>query len=88
MSRRSTVPLEDRCQVARCRSDYDLVYLNKRICDKHWTELCDDKEALYDALSIGIRMRKANENEVTNVHQIDDCCCDASCSDHNSNEAT
>ena len=62
MSRAYRVPLEERCQVSRCRAEYDLIYLERRICDHHWTELAEDREELYEALNVPKKLRDIGDN--------------------------
>ena len=41
------------CDVSRCRNkEYDLVYLNKKICDRCWFKYADSKEVLLEKLNI------------------------------------
>ena len=60
MSKRSRVPVEDRCQVAYCQNEFGLVYLKRRICNFCWDELAAEdqpREALYEALKVPKSLR-------------------------------
>jgi len=50
LGRRSTLLV---CVGKRCRDkDYDLIYLNKKICDRCWFRHAEDKEKLKKHLNI------------------------------------
>jgi len=34
---------DDKCSVNRCRGRPTLTYLGKRLCDKHWLEVCKEE---------------------------------------------
>lgn len=61
MSQRYKVPLEERCEIKGCGSEYGLIYLGRRICEWHWDELAAEgqpKEVLYEALNVPLRKRE------------------------------
>ena len=50
----------DTCQIPRCRRPYDLIYLSRRVCDRHWDRYMSE-EAPPDALRKALGMAVANE---------------------------
>jgi len=42
--------LRDWCQVAHCRRESDLTFKGIGLCDKHWSEACQDGSTTQDYL--------------------------------------
>ena len=43
--------LRDWCQIAHCRKESDLTFKGVGLCDRHWTETCQDGRDRLEYLS-------------------------------------